>query len=126
MGKKRFRFPVVSFPVVCFSAYHTCLSSGNDEKNGTSIVICSDDVRGQGVASFRAEVAKGMAEAAKEMHDASLDSTFLLFSMWTEAVKHFGETGKGNVIFLDGSTEGMKRTMQQMMSMNVQDLKDKV
>ncbi len=102
------------------------------EAEGNAIKISAQaekeaaQLRGQGVASFRAEVAKGMAEAAKEMHDASLDSTFLLFSMWTEAVKHFGETGKGNVIFLDGSTEGMKRTMQQMMSLSVQDIKDSI
>lgn len=79
-------------------------------------------MRGQGIAAFRAEVAKGMAEAAKEMHEASLDSTFLLFSMWTEAIKHFAESGKGNVIFLDGSTEGMKHTMQQMMSMSMKEM----
>ena len=72
--------------------------------------------RGQGIALFREEVAKGMAHAAKEMTDADLDASFLLFSMWTEAIKHFGETGKGNVIFLDGSTEGMQKTMQQMMA----------
>jgi regulator of protease activity HflC (stomatin/prohibitin superfamily) len=71
--------------------------------------------RGQGIALFRQEVAKGMAAAAKEMTDADLDSSFLLFSMWTEAIKHFAETGKGNVIFLDGSTDGMQKTMQQMM-----------
>lgn len=73
--------------------------------------------RGQGIALFREEVAKGMAHAAKEMTDADLDASFLLFSMWTEAIKHFGETGKGNVIFLDGSTEGMTKTMNQMMAM---------
>lgn len=72
--------------------------------------------RGQGIALFRQEVAKGMAAAAKEMTDADLDSSFLLFSMWTEAIKHFGETGKGNVIFLDGSTDGMQKTLQQMMA----------
>lgn len=72
--------------------------------------------RGQGIALFRQEVAKGMAAAAKEMTDADLDSSFLLFSMWTEAIKHFAETGKGNVIFLDGSTDGMQKTMQQMMA----------
>lgn len=73
--------------------------------------------RGQGIALFRQEVAKGMANAAKEMTDAHLDGSFLLFSMWTEAIKHFGETGKGNVIFLDGSTDGMKKTVDQMMGM---------
>ncbi|MBI5217437.1 MAG: SPFH domain-containing protein, partial [Bacteroidia bacterium] len=68
---------------------------------------------------FREEVAKGMAQAAKEMQDASLDSSFLLFSMWTESIKHFAETGKGNVIFLDGSVDGMQKTMQQVMAMGV-------
>jgi regulator of protease activity HflC (stomatin/prohibitin superfamily) len=82
-------------------------------------------LRGQGVAAFRAEVAKGMSEAAKEMHDASLDASFLLFSMWTEAIKHFAETGKGNVIFLDGSTDGMQRTMEEMMALNMQKLESK-
>jgi hypothetical protein len=36
--------------------------------------------------------------------------------MWTEAIKYFAETGKGNTIFLDGSTDGMQKSMQQIMS----------
>ena len=72
--------------------------------------------RGQGIALFREEVAKGMAQAAKEMTEADLDASYLLFSMWTEAIKHFAEQGKGNVIFLDGSTDGMQKTMQQLMA----------
>ena len=72
--------------------------------------------RGQGIALFRQEVARGMANAAKEMTDADLDSSFLLFSMWTEAIKYFAEQGQGNVIFLDGSTDGMQKTMQQLMA----------
>jgi regulator of protease activity HflC (stomatin/prohibitin superfamily) len=81
--------------------------------------------RGQGIALFREEVAKGMANAAKEMTDADLDSSFLLFSMWTEAIKHFAETGKGNVIFLDGSTDGMHQTMKQLMATMQMDTKTK-
>jgi regulator of protease activity HflC (stomatin/prohibitin superfamily) len=73
-------------------------------------------LRGQGVALFRAEVAKGMASAAKEMEDAKLDASFILFSMWTESLKHFAENGKGNTIFLDGSVDKMQRTMQELMS----------
>jgi prepilin-type processing-associated H-X9-DG protein len=45
--------------------------------------------------------------------------------MWTEAIKHFAENGKGNVIFLDGSSDGMKRTMEQMMSINIMDTQEK-
>ncbi len=73
-------------------------------------------LRGQGIALFRKEVARGMSEAAHEMKQENLDGSYLLFSMWTEAIKHFAENGTGNTIFLDGSADGMQRTMQQMMS----------
>jgi prepilin-type processing-associated H-X9-DG protein len=67
-----------------------------------------------------------MSDAAKEMKVADLDASFLLFSMWTESIKNFAENGKGNVIFLDGSTEGMDRTMKQMMAMNRLDENDQM
>lgn len=78
----------------------------------------ASQLKGEGIALFRQEVAKGMAGAAKEMEEAKLDSSLILFSMWTEAVKNFAQEGKGNVIFLDGSVEGMDKTMKQMMAMN--------
>lgn len=75
-------------------------------------------LRGQGVALFREEVAKGMTQAAKEMQLANMDTSVILFSMWVEGIKHFSENSKGNVIFLDGSAEGMQQTMNQMMAIN--------
>ena len=72
-------------------------------------------LRGQGVALFRQEVAKGMTEAAEQLKQANLDTNVILFSMWTEAIKNFAEAGKGNVIFLDGSRQGMEKTMEQIM-----------
>lgn len=97
------------------------------EAEGNAIKISAEaekiaaQLRGQGVALFRKEVAIGMSEAAKEMHSADLDASFLLFSMWTEAVKNFASDGKGNVIFLDGSPDGMNNTLKQMMAMNAKD-----
>ncbi|WP_259015688.1 SPFH domain-containing protein [Emticicia fluvialis] len=82
-------------------------------------------LRGQGLAQFREEVAKGMAVAAKEMEKANLDSSLILFSLWTESLKHFAEQGKGNVIFLDGSVDGMERTMKQMMAMQQKESNEK-
>lgn len=82
-------------------------------------------LKGEGIALFRQEVAKGMAGAAKEMEEAKLDSSLILFSMWTEAVKNFAQEGKGNVIFLDGSVEGMDKTMKQMMALNQMDINPK-
>lgn len=80
-------------------------------------------LRGQGVSLFRQEVAKGMAEAAKEITNANMDASFLLFSMWTESIKHFAEQGNGNVIFLDGSVDGMQKNIQQLMATSKLDLK---
>ena len=92
------------------------------EAEGNAIKISAEaerqaaQMRGQGVALFREEVARGMAQAAKEMESANLDASFILFSMWTDAIKHFAEYGKGNTIFLDGSSNNYQRTMQQLMS----------
>jgi regulator of protease activity HflC (stomatin/prohibitin superfamily) len=105
------------------------------EAEGNSIKISAQaekeaaQLRGQGVALFRQEVAKGMTEAAEEMKQANLDTNVILFSMWTEAIKNFAEYGKGNVIFLDGSPEGMDKTMKQMMGLitkkeNMQDTRN--
>lgn len=93
------------------------------EAEGNSIKIAATAereaamLRGQGVALFREEVAKGMSQAAEQMKQANLDTNVILFSMWTEAIKNFAELGKGNVIFLDGSSEGMQKTMNQIMAM---------
>ena len=101
------------------------------EAEGNAIKIAAQaekdaaQLRGQGVALFREEVARGMSQSAKLMQDANLDASLILFSMWTEAVKNFAEHGKGNVIFLDGSTEGMQNTMRQMMAISKMDVENK-
>lgn len=93
------------------------------EAEGNSIKIAAEAereaarLRGQGVALFRQEVARGMTEAAEQMKQANLDTNVILFSMWTEAIKNFAEYGKGNVIFLDGSADGMEKTMKQIQAL---------
>jgi regulator of protease activity HflC (stomatin/prohibitin superfamily) len=93
------------------------------EAEGNAIKIAAEAereaarLRGQGVALFRMEVAQGMTEAAEQMKQANLDTNVILFSMWTEAIKNFAEVGKGNVIFLDGSADGMEKTMKQIQAL---------
>ena len=93
------------------------------EAEGNAIKISAEAereaarLRGQGVALFREEVARGMSMAAEQMKQANLDTNVILFSMWTEAIKNFAEVSKGNIMFLDGSTDGMQRTMQQLMGL---------
>src|SRR6266513_1410761 len=95
------------------------------EAEGNAIKISAEaektaaQLRGQGVALFREEVALGMSKAAAEMKSAGLDYSVILFSMWTDSIKHFAEFGKGNVIFLDGSAEGMEATMKQIQALMV-------
>ena len=63
------------------------------EAEGNAIKISAEaerqaaQLRGQGVALFREEVAKGMAMAAREMEQANLDASFILFSMWTRCTQ---------------------------------------
>lgn len=92
-------------------------AEGNFIKISAQAEKDASQLKGEGIALFRQEVAKGMAGAAREMQDANLDSSLILFSMWTEAVKNFAQDGKGNVIFLDGSVEGMQKTMKDMMAL---------
>ncbi|MNY14085.1 SPFH domain / Band 7 family protein [compost metagenome] len=100
------------------------------EADGNAIKIAAAaereaaQLRGQGIALFRAEVAHGMTKAAQEMEAADLDISVILFTMWTESIKQFAENSEGNVIFLDGSTEGMNRTMKEMMAMQMQKTTD--
>jgi len=97
------------------------------EAEGNAIKISAEAereaarMRGQAVALFREEVARGMSQAAKEMQTANLDTSVILFSMWTEAIKNFTEHGKGNIIFLDGSVDGMQKTMKELMALNQMD-----
>jgi regulator of protease activity HflC (stomatin/prohibitin superfamily) len=93
-------------------------AEGNAIKIAAAAEREAAQLRGQGVALFRQEVAKGLNNAANELKQANLDTSMIMFSMWTEAIKNFAEYGKGNVIFLDGSTDGMQTTMKQMMGMN--------
>ena len=101
-------------------------AEGNAIKISASAEREAAQLRGQGVALFREEVAKGMSNAAKEMQQVNLDASMIMFSMWTESIKNFAEVGKGNVIFIDGSPEGMQNSVKQLMAMNQLDEVKKV
>ncbi len=80
----------------------------------------AQQLRGQGIALFREEAAKGMSIAAKEMNSAGLGPSLILFQMWTEAIRHVAEHGRGNTIFLDGSAEGMQQNLRQILALEAQ------
>ncbi len=94
------------------------------EAEGNAIQIAAQaersasQLRGQGVALFREEVAKGLAESAKQLEAQNVDTGLILFAMWTEAVRHVAEYGKGNVLFLDGSPKGMENQFRDLLAMS--------
>jgi regulator of protease activity HflC (stomatin/prohibitin superfamily) len=76
------------------------------EAEGNAIKIAAEAereaarLRGQGVALFREEVARGMSQAAEQMKQANLDTNVILFSMWTEAIKILQKLEKAISSFL--------------------------
>ncbi len=74
-------------------------------------------LRGQGTALFREEVAKGISKAAIEVKAADLDPSFVLFSMWLESMRYIAKESQGNMLFFDGSLDGQKHTLKELMAM---------
>jgi prepilin-type processing-associated H-X9-DG protein len=78
-------------------------------------------LKGEGNARFREQVAEGLANAGKTMQKGDVPPGFMLFTMWLDGMKYVAEHGKGNVLFFDGSNEGLERTMKQMQALKTLD-----
>jgi regulator of protease activity HflC (stomatin/prohibitin superfamily) len=91
------------------------------EANGAFIKINADaerqawKARGQGLAEFRTEVAKGIHTAVDELQRAGIDPNYLLFFMYTETLKHVSENARaGHTIFISTSPSAPRDLMEQM------------
>ncbi len=91
------------------------------EANGAFIHINAEaeriawKLRGQGLAEFRREVAKGVRDAVDELQASGLDPNFLLFFMYTEALKYIAEHSKaGHTLFVSTSPAVPQEIMEQM------------
>jgi regulator of protease activity HflC (stomatin/prohibitin superfamily) len=72
-------------------------------------------LRGQGLADFRREVAAGIHDAVSELQSAGVDPNYLLFFMYTEAIKHVAENAKaGHTIFVDSNPSRPRELMADM------------
>jgi prepilin-type processing-associated H-X9-DG protein len=58
-----------------------------------------------------------MSKAKEMLGDNESATNMLLFSMWTDTMKAIAENGKGNIMFFDGSAEGMENIMRRMMAL---------
>jgi regulator of protease activity HflC (stomatin/prohibitin superfamily) len=69
-------------------------------------------LRGEGLALFRKNIADGMKGAAESLKAAGVDSDFLLFLEYTDALKYVAEHAQGKVIFMDSSASASNRIVQ--------------
>jgi regulator of protease activity HflC (stomatin/prohibitin superfamily) len=74
-------------------------------------------LRGEGLALFRKNVAIGMKEAADSLKSAGVDSRFLLFLEYTDALKYVAEHAQGKVVFMDNSATAATRVVQGLLGM---------
>jgi len=80
----------------------------------------ASSLRGEGLALFRRNVADGMKDAAESLRAAGVDSNFLLFLEYTDALKYVAEHSHGKVIFMDSGAGASTRAVQGILGMNVE------
>jgi regulator of protease activity HflC (stomatin/prohibitin superfamily) len=71
-------------------------------------------LRGEGLALFRRNIAEGMKEAAANLAQAGVDSNFLLFLEYTDALKYVSDHSQGKIIFMDNGAGAAGRVAQQI------------
>jgi regulator of protease activity HflC (stomatin/prohibitin superfamily) len=74
-------------------------------------------LRGEGLALFRKNIAVGMKEAADSLKSAGVDTRFLLFLEYTDALKYVAEHAKGKVIFMDNGAAASSKVVQGLFAM---------
>lgn len=77
-------------------------------------------LRGEGLALFRKNVADGMKEAAEHLKAAGVDSDFLLFLEYTDALKYVAEHAQGKVVFMDNAAAAPARIVQQIAGLDAE------
>jgi regulator of protease activity HflC (stomatin/prohibitin superfamily) len=77
----------------------------------------ADELRGEGNALLRKQVASGLAEAGKVMESNNVPPDFMLYTMWLDTMKFVSSHSHGNILSFDGSMEGFEKTMRQMTAL---------
>ena len=77
-------------------------------------------LRGEGLALFRKNIAEGMKEAAESLKAAGVDSNFLLYLEYTDALKYVADHSQGKVIFMDNGAGAASRIVQSIAGMGAE------
>lgn len=74
----------------------------------------ADQLRGEGNALLRQQIAGGLAKAGEVMEQNGVPPSFMLYTMWLDAMKYVSAHSHGNILSFDGSIEGFDKTLKQM------------
>jgi regulator of protease activity HflC (stomatin/prohibitin superfamily) len=74
----------------------------------------AERLRGEGNALLRTHIARGLADAGRQMTEAGVDPSFMLYTMWLDCMKHVASESHGNILSFDGSMDGFEKTLKQM------------
>ena len=74
-------------------------------------------LRGQGLANFRVELAKGFTEAAEQLTANGVDIGLLAFTLWTETIRDMARDGKGNILFIDSGVQSHNETLKHLQGL---------
>lgn len=77
-----------------------------------------DQLRGEGNALLRKQMAIGLANAGEIMDANNVDPSFMLYTMWLDAMKSVASHSHGNILSFDGSMQGFDKTMRQMSQLS--------
>lgn len=74
----------------------------------------ADQLRGEGNALLRKQIAAGLADAGRQMEADGVDPAFMLYTMWLDCMKHVASHSHGNILSFDGSMDGFDKTLKQV------------
>jgi regulator of protease activity HflC (stomatin/prohibitin superfamily) len=92
-------------------------AEGNAIKISAQAEKEASQLRGEGIAAFRKSIAEGLKDSMNTLHDVSNGAEIILAQMWIDGLMKIAEQGKGNMIFFDGTVNGLHDTIKQFKAL---------
>jgi regulator of protease activity HflC (stomatin/prohibitin superfamily) len=108
---------VVSSENLKLAAYHEgeailIKAQKQAEADKTAIIL-----KGEATAKTEELMADTLVHSAQKLKEIGLDFGYMALVQWIDGIKHIAEHSEGNVIFIDGSSDGLEKTMRQMQGL---------
>lgn len=96
-------------------------AEGNAIKISAQAEKEASQLRGEGIAAFRKSIAEGLKDSMTKLQGLNNGGEVILAQMWIDGLMKIAELGKGNMIFFDGSVNGLHDTIKQFKALQTLD-----